>query len=442
MRSVIAVMILLIVTGISARVIDLEEARQIALQNNQQYLAAQDAYQSSKWNRIGALTNFLPSANLVGSQTSRTPAMNQIYDEDHTRSFGVNLTQPIFTGGNIYHGYNIARSVQKIAELNQNNQRLETISKVEEKYFTVLEMQELFEIAQNQLKLAQDNLQIAKVQYEQDIISRADYLQFQADKANKESELIQSQTMYNLSSRDLKNFLQIDEDVDPEPIEFEAYEDIISHLTEKNADDLLLKATEIGLKQNLPLQIVQMQTAIADKTVAMKYGNFLPKINLSYTQSYNKQWNETISASDVDYQDSKQLGISLSIPLFPLADSYAELSEAKYDRKVKQREEKSAKDNIELGLEQALLNIISSAKQVQASQISLSYTEEMYTEMEERFRNGLITATDLLNAELMLKSARMNRAKNFFNLMKAESKLMQQMGLETRDEFYQILSLK
>lgn len=443
MRSIIVVMILLMMTGVLAREIDLQEARQIALQNNQQYLAAEDAYHSSRWNRIGALTNFLPSANLTGVQTTRTPSMNQINDEDHTRSFAVNISQPLFTGGNIYHGYNIARDAQKIAELNLNRQRLETISKVEEKYFSVLEMEELLEIAQNQLKLAQDNLQIVKVQFDQEIISRADYLRFQADKANKESELIQSRTMYNLAISDLKNFLQIDEKLRLESIEFEAYENIIYQLTEhQNIDELIRNTTEIGLQQNILLQIVEKQTDIADKTVSMKYGNFLPKINLNFSQTYNKQWNETISASNVDYQDSKQLGVSVSVPLFPLADSYAELSEARYDRRVKQREAISAKDNIELGLEQALLNIISSAKQVQASQLSLSYTEEMYTEMEERFRNGLITATDLLNAELMLRSARMNRAKNFFNLMKAESNLMQQMGLESREEFYEALSLK
>ena len=81
-----------------------------------------------------------------------------------------------------------------------------------------------------------------------------------------------------------------------------------------------------------------------------------------------------------------------------------------------------------------MLNLVSSAQQVKASRLALDYTLQSYEQLQERFRMNLISSTELLDAELMLSSARLAYTNAHYAYLKNRLALMQGIGLENEQE--------
>jgi outer membrane protein TolC len=99
------------------------------------------------------------------------------------------------------------------------------------------------------------------------------------------------------------------------------------------------------------------------------------------------------------------------------------LKQAKYNLE-------STKSGIELAIKSAILNMVSAAKTVHSSQLSLEYSSETYEQMKERFANGQITANELLSTEIMYNSAQNQVATSFYDYLSAKSALLQLMGTD------------
>ena len=143
--------------------------------------------------------------------------------------------------------------------------------------------------------------------------------------------------------------------------------------------------------------------------------------------------------SDSNYNDSKQLALTASIPIFPITDNFADYKKAKFEKRKTDEDYKSAESGIKLDLESSVLNLISSAKQVKASELTLNFATELHSQMEERFRNGMVSTTEILDSEVMLKSSKMSFIRSSFSFIKAKSKLILLLGMEEENEFLELL---
>ncbi|MBN2829660.1 MAG: TolC family protein, partial [Candidatus Cloacimonetes bacterium] len=82
-----------------------------------------------------------------------------------------------------------------------------------------------------------------------------------------------------------------------------------------------------------------------------------------------------------------------------------------------------------LNLEASYLNLLSTARKLKASALSLEYSQETYNQMQERYRNGLISGTDLLDADVALNTAQVNEISSKFTYLKTRSALKKLLGL-------------
>lgn len=433
---------------LNAEILTLKDAKEIALKNNPEYLSKKYAFESAKWSEINSLSGLLPSANLTGSQIQMKPGMPTMMnpipdDEKNTRSYGYSINQPLFLGGKLWLGYRISRDAKQMSEYALAEQKLKTISGVEEKYFNLLEAAEILEIAEEQLRSAGLNLGIAETRYKMGTLANVDLLKIQSDKAAKETELIQSKTLYSINYSGLKNYLQYQDDFEVEDFDTTIYNELIKDLNifdEKQINDLMNECFLISLNENLSIKTLEETKNMAKKSVLMAAGNFLPILNLSYSQTWSKSWNDIQSESDFNYEDSKQLALTASIPIFPITDNFADYKKAKYEKRKTDEEYKSAESGIKLDLESSVLNLISSAKQVKASELALNFTTKLHSQMEERFKNGMVSTSEMLDSEVMLKGARISNIQSLFSFIKAKSKLMLLLGMEEESELIEILS--
>jgi outer membrane protein TolC len=421
------ILVIIVLPSISYS-LSLSEARQLALQNNPYLLAQEQATKSTKAGYWKSLLGLIPSASLNGNYT--------IYDEaaqvgmntvEEYRSYGFTVNQPLFNGGSIWLGSRLSSDAYKISRENLKSTRLSTLADVESKYFTVLENKALLEVTRKSLKSSETNLEIAEIKYESGNLSRADLLNLQSEKASKEVSLLQIENLYLISLIDLTNFLQLPEINTLEEIDMTEQQYVLGYLQAIDSaqiDQLLSTLIKAGMEHSPALKISDLAVKSTQKSLLMAAGKFLPSLNLQYSRNWLKYDFED------DYNDSGQLGLFVSLPIFPIFDNGLEVAQANFQLKQSRYEYIAAEDNIELGLKSTVLNLVTAAKTVQSSQLAREYAEETYLQMQERFSSGLISSNELLAAEIMYTSAQNQYVTSIYDYLRARSGLKLQIGIE------------
>ncbi len=444
-NRVILLLLLIILLTTCLTALNLSEAKEKALQQNLGVRASKQSYTASKWAMVNSYLDLLPSGSASANYTnyllpysssfgssifSSTDDNSSTFEAvaDDNLSYSLTLSQPLFNGGKIWLGARMQTDAFKMASQNYRATKLATIAEVESKYFSILEQEEILEIARKDKAIAHKNLEVANIRYDAGTLSKADYLKIQSDAASKEVILINAQNLYTTTRADFANFLQINNTFTLEKVTLEDALPFIAKLSAMKPfeeETLMSWCIETGIDNNPTLQIAALSRAMDKKTSLMALGNFLPSLNFSYQHN----WNENMYADD-EFMENETYAIVASVPLCPLFDNFSSWREARSTYKESDYEYQDIEDNITLAIKRTIFNLIAQAKSVQASRIAFEYAQESYEQMETRFKNGLISTTELLSSEIMYISSEMNYTKSYYSFLKTKTQLMQVTGLE------------
>lgn len=423
--------------------ISLQEAKQTALKQNPAFSAKEAAVNSAKWGKTNALSTVLPTLSLSGTYLYMDPATTvqtgatQTTLNNDMRTISLNLSQPLFLGGKAWQAYKMATTTEEMAKLNLENQRYTLFSEVENKYLAALQLKTLYQISQTETKSAEDNLELAKLKQDNGLLSRADFLRFQSRLASKQVSALQAQTALQLALKDLANYLGVTEMLMPQDISMDGEMPIIERLngfdlaSTGSLNDRLL---QLALNRNLNYQILDKSVELSQRAYTIAKASFLPTLMLTGSRQYKEN-----GIDRYEFTASNQIMLNASLPILPGLGFYSAAQKAKEEARKASLEAKVATDGIKLGIEAGTLNWVSSAKQVQSAAIALSYTEELYRQMQERFRLNMLSPLELLDAELMLSAANMTYTNAFYTYLKSRSALMQALALENDTDLYTLI---
>lgn len=426
------IVLLLIFSGLSATTLSLDEARKIALENNHDYQSKREMLKAATWQKRAALGSMLPSLNLDGSYMYSDPASTiqagteTITLNNDARSISLSLTQPIFMGGKLWQSYRMSKTSEDIAELELLHQELTLISEVESKYLSVQLTQELYNLSEIDLRSAKANLELAQIKYNTGIISQAEYLQLQATSATKEVAVLQAKTQYQLTQRDFANYLGISFTPELEGISLEVSDSLVQQLCEFDLDmtnAMIEKAQAFAKRSNLNLAISDKNVELSERAYSASKGSFLPTVTLTGSRIYTDN-----GLGRYDFDTSNQIMLTASIPILPQITNYANSRSAYYQYQVAEHSVQQTRDSISLQVESAVLNLISSANQLKAATIALEYTEQTYEQMYERYRQNMISSSELIDIELMLNSARTSKLNSIQSFQTSKTSLLQTIG--------------
>lgn len=415
-------------------ILTLERARELALQNNSEYQASQAEAASAKWSRVSAFSNFLPSVSLDGTwlyldpaTTVNSPGGSYKMNNDF-RSFGFSLSQPLFLGGKLWQGYRMSQLSEDMAQTNLQAQKLSLLATVNDIYLSLLQTQSLREIGQLDRQAASTNLEIAKLKYDNGLLSNADYLSFQSRLASKEVSLLQAQTAMQLSQLKLQNYLGIDY----LPLASEAGDSvsdpslrILDSYDAEETANLTALAQSQSESANTTLKLLRGGVELSRRAYQISKGAFLPTVMLVGSREYSENWIDRY-----EFDAANQLVLSVSVPLLPQLGTYAKAKSAQFDYRKAQLQAQTAAAGVGLGIEAAVLNLVSAAKQVGAARVAFDFTTQSYEQMQERFRLNMISANDLLNAELALSASRLAFNNANYGYQRARFALLQILGYE------------
>ncbi len=85
------------------------------------------------------------------------------------------------------------------------------------------------------------------------------------------------------------------------------------------------------------------------------------------------------------------------------------------------------------------MTLISSARQIGSTELALRSSEQLYEQLQERFKLNMISAKDLLDAELMLSAARLSQNGAYYSYLKARAALLQLLALDNAAELDKLI---
>jgi len=416
----------------------LDEAREIALRNNPALKAAIKAKESAHWDAKKSIWGVLPSAQASGSYSLYDPAVSSVVPGEEKKSassVSVSVIQPVYNGRQGIIGIRTSRENEKIADYTLEQKMLETIADTETKYFSVLENKSLMTIASKDLEASFENSKTAGIRYRFGTLSRADFLNIQSQASSKEVTYIQAKSNYDVSRRDFANFLRIAPDFKLEEVDFSAIDSVIEvvrGLDDQAMEKIVQSAVSIGMTSNPSLKISAASVKISKNTLSIARQAFFPSINLSFTNSWDK--------SDLDRTCTYQGVITLSgsIPLFPVIDTVDEMRGASSNLQEVQFDYESSEDGVALSIQSAVYALVTAARSIGSSRQAMEYAESTYEQMKVRFESGIISSTDLLDAEVLLSSAERQYTTSRYNFLRAESSLMKLMGLYDKKRLHEL----
>jgi Outer membrane protein len=406
----------------------LKLAKELALKNYPDYLSQIEALKSAQSGRWNAYSSLLPSASLNVSQTRYNPDQTVGFNKvDKLNTYGFSVTQPIFNGGKIWLGARMREDAVKISKENLRMTKLETLAGAESQYFSVLQNEQLMEIAELDLESSKTNLEIAEAKYDSGLLSKGDYLQIQAEKTNKLVSVLQMKNLYQTSKMSLLNYLQIGSIGTIEPVDSTTYSDLLQRLQNLSLaeiDSISNSFVQYGMEHSPAIAMSNIVINTSKKSLVMAGGNFLPSVNLSYSKNWIKY--DFMS----DYDNSESVTISASLPIFPIVDNVTSYTQAHHDLKKSQYDYKYTEDGVVTGIKGQFLSLVSYANSIIASKASQAQAGETYAQMQERFSSGMISANELNSTQTLYLSTQNQYVQSLYDFLGAKSALLQQLGTE------------
>jgi len=416
------------------KTLTLDDAILIALQKNQDLIAAKLDVDKANARVNEAIGTALPSLDLTGRYTRALKKPVFFLPDFNDLSSG--RTVPIQIGSN--HAVDVTLGVQQVlfnsavitgigasqiylraAEDMYRAKQLETIAKVRKAYYRVLLAKEVVEMMRANLQNAEDNLTNVRLLLDQGLVSEYDELRATVGVENLRPLVIEAENNYALAIDGLRVTMGV------APSEEYAIEGVLTY--EAVDSGLVASATQTVLENNASLKALRRQIDVNKALVNIERSNYLPTLVAFGNYQYQVAKN-SLNISPRHFIGSSVVGLQLSLNLFQGLQTNARVDQAKVDVRRMEEQVASAENNLRTALHSVLLQLEQSQKRIEAQTRTVEQAERGYKIASTRFLSGSGTQLEVNDAQLALTQAKVNRMQAVYDYLVASAELDQLIG--------------
>ncbi len=330
----------------------------------------------------------IPAGTIPGSnQAALTfPTTNRNFWSSKTY-----LDQTIFDFWGTPSRYQAAVLGKSASLLDTAKTRDDLFLNVSKGYFSTLRAQKLEVVAQQDVADLKAHLKIARDQYEFGVVTYNDVLQAEVSLADAEQRLIVAKT-------DIIDIRSAFNKVLALPVSAPT---VLKDEKLETRPWVLEQATDEALKQRSDLKASANRIQQQEKVVTQTRAQFFPRI---YAQAgLNYQQNEFM------LHDTQWFGIfGMQWTLFSGLDTKAQVAQAKLKVNQLQEQHKDLDEQVRLDVQNAYLKVKETADRIRVTEKAVTQAEENLRLNEERYKESVGTATDVIDAETLLTRTRVN----------------------------------
>jgi outer membrane protein len=433
---------------VAKETLTLDKAIEISLTHNQQLMQAHYNREASDYQFKNAISNLLPAVQInqgfsrIDSNTFNTanaakdafelafnlpPGTIPPFVFRDTYSTTISLNQPIYYGGALRAGIDLARSTKRMGEYSLEDVRKNVILETQRAFFNFLKSKEMLALMERSLELAEANLRDTKLKMDQGLRSRSDMLRWEVQVANERSKLIETENNLALSKINLQNVLGVDFSKQYRiiPISPEYFSWIYNRSTELIGEEQesLLKIAAQAAERHPLTKIASSDVKMKSAQVDVAKSSFKPQVSLNY--SYGWRQNDTLALDD--YQTwSASLQVSMSI--FNGFGNIWNLKKSQRELKASRETKELAKRNVIVQFIAAFYNVKSALARIEVADIALEQAEENLRIVKDRFDLGMASNIELIDAQVTHTTSEINQLNSRYDLLIAVAELERALG--------------
>jgi len=401
MKKILTVF-LLMTNIILARDLTLEQAIDLSLSNSKEMKISEKNLDISKLNVNKAIKNALPSVTYAGAYTVGEHERQILTQSERDRinkkrgyTQNLKLTQPLFTGGAVTAGIKGAKAYENIASYSYLQSKIKNRLDTIKIFSDIINAQRNLEALKYSEGILLKRYQKQEEQLKLRLITKTDVLQTEYSIEDIRAQMINIKNVIDTNMEKLYIRTGINKS---EPLNLIPF-DIPNNLSEKiNLNSDLKQA----INESLSAKVAEEQVKVASATRMAAVGDLLPKVNAF--ASYGTGERTTFERS---YKDGEWTGgIEVSWKVFSFGSDLDNYRVAKLQEEQEELKETSTKENIEINVRGAYLNVLSLEKQIASQSKALEAAKVNFELNQEKYDAGLISTVDYLDFENTYRRAR------------------------------------
>lgn len=421
--------ILVSVIGGDAGAMTLEEAVEMAREQNHMLRVARAKVEEARGSRMKSYAGFLPSVRVTEGWFRSNDAVaafgTRLRQEQFTQAdfdvarlnfpeaitnwqTRVVISQPIFNGGMSIAGRRAAGRMVSAAEAELIGAEIETRFKTVQAYWGVVLAKEALAAVKQGLASARSHAATAEAAFREETISLADLLASRVRVAELEAQVVASEHRVAQAEEGLTLVTGQAIGVDVRVTDRLSVTEVTFDLA-----DLLRKA----LTHRPDLIAAERRLEAASAATHRARGRWIPHVNAFF----EGQLNSDKMTSRLG--ESWTAGAVLSWDLFSGGKTLGEIREASA-RRDQAREGKALAEAVaEREVQQAVREVRTARRQIAIATATVAQAEERLRVTALQFREGLAAATDVLDAEAGLTRARLRHVKAMHDLVVGQERV-------------------
>ena len=337
-----------------------------------------------------------------GSEAPEDSAPSEIpVGQEDTYRAGLTVQQPVFMWGKLYNNCKQAKSGLEASRQELEAVRQQVKLEVTTTFYNILLTEKLVEVAEMAVEQVQAHLETAQDLVDAGMTTSFDLLRAKVQLANIRSQSIRAKNGHKLARDSFKNAIGLGLDA---PISVQG--ELVYQAHELSLDQLL----ESAMSNRPEIKQLRFQEQAGQKFVSLAKAGNKPNIFLAGNYSWESYADRPGDVFDGDgWKDSWNVTLALEFPIFDGLATRARVKQAEGGLRLMQIGMEQLIDGIGLQVRAAFFGFQESKELLKVQAETVQQAEESLRIANLRYKNGMLTSVELMDAELALMQAQTNQ---------------------------------
>lgn len=362
------------------------------------------------YSRLSSVPAF--SFSLLGNTVSFPVILNNY-------SARLSLQQPLFTGWRLQSVVDNAEYGANAAHEDFDRDKSQLIYDIKAAYWNLYRAKEVSRLADENVQQISLHLTDIENMFNQGVATTNDVLKVKVQLSN--ARLLQSDAHKSVVVATMSLNL-----ITGQPLDGEL--SLTSTLTSTTKEFPAVKAlVQQAMADRPEVKSTQWRVKAAESGVTAAHGSWFPQIALTGNYYYSRPNQRIFPAVDA-FKDSWDVGITFQLDLWNNLTSVHQSDAASAQYQQMKDAEASLRDAITLEVTRSYLDFQEAREKIQLSELAVEQADENLRVNQDKFRTGLSTNTDLLDAELASLQAKIQHTQALVEFELAEAMLEKAAG--------------
>lgn len=420
--------------------ITLKEAIRYALVNKADAEKARLEVEKSKYKIQEVRANALPNLSATGAMIYNPkiqatyidastfampgmPASNEVIKMEMGQKWSANaqakLTQVLFNQS-VFMGLKAARTTREFYMLNQQLTETQVIEKVAQAYYQVYQTRQSLENIESNIALTEKTASVVEGSYKAGLAKKIDVDRTTVALNNLKSARQQALNGLQLSENALKYMIGM------------PMEETITLPKEGFEANYELAFEQGNTDKRIELQVLEKQRQLLDLNVKVQRAALYPSLALQGTYGWLGMGPKAPlfygEKDKVYWADYSAITLGLNVPIFSGFDTRAKIRQAQIEMTTLDQDLKDTRLAMDLAYKNATSKIQNNLLTIQSQKENVKLAEDVLTNTQNNYKQGLASLTDLLASERSLSDAKNSYTNALLEYKLAEIELLKSQG--------------